>query len=99
MESETEGHDIEAAWNALVENIATGKVSILETIKNGHAALWADGDHLGFVTATRALHVMFEDRRIQRRFLEESTEFDTQPKAAISSSVRRSTATRGLRSS
>jgi hypothetical protein len=84
MESETEGHNIEAAWDALIENIATGKVSILGTIKKGRAALWADGDHLGFVTATRALHVMFEDKRIQRRFLEESrAEFErvTKPKS------------------
>jgi hypothetical protein len=82
----------ETAWNELIEGIATGKVSILQTIKHSRATLWAEGDHLGFVNATRALHVMFDDKRIQKRFLDESmAEFEwiAKPKAGYQERQRR----------
>lgn len=67
------GIDPESAWNQLLEKAAAGEVSVQEIMRQGHAALWANNNHRGYVDATRAMYVMMQDKRIQQRFLEEAT--------------------------
>ncbi len=59
--------DVQAAWSDLVEALAEGRLPILETMKGVIPHIYEKGDHEGFVTFTRAYHVLISDRRILER--------------------------------
>jgi AbiV family abortive infection protein len=58
----------EKAWHDMIESLASGHMTVLDLFRNGPV----EGDYEGFVTFTRAMHMIMSDRRILERLHSES---------------------------
>lgn len=68
---ETES-DAGTLWNQLIEALAAGHISMMDVMQQAKEALWKNGDHEGYVTAMRAMHVMMSDPRLLKRLADDT---------------------------
>lgn len=61
-------------WEDFIETLASGDLSVLDTIHANHEQIYAKQDYEGYITQARASYVMMQDVRILKLLLEETTE-------------------------